>query len=87
MSGTLTKVNFTHEAVEVLLTDDLSARVVRRDGDSACGTLGRFLQPHFHTGRAEHVVVGTDHRLSDLQTAHSPKEHRHKRALEQTLPS
>lgn len=60
----------------MLLTDDLSARVVRRDGDSASGTLGRFLQPHFHTGRAEHVVVGTDDRLSDLQTARAHVRHR-----------
>lgn len=60
----------------MLLTDDLSARVVRRDGDSASGTLVRFLQPHFHTGGAEHVVVGTDHRLSDLQTARAPIHHK-----------
>lgn len=55
----------------MLLTDDLSARVVRRDGDSAGGTLVRFLEPHFHTGRAEHVVVGTDDRLPDLHPAHT----------------
>lgn len=61
----------------MLLTNDLSARVVRRDGHSASGTLVRFLQPHFHTGRAEHVVVGADHRLSDLQTARAHIQYKH----------
>lgn len=55
----------------MLLTDDLSARVVRRDGDSAGGTLGRLLKPHFHAGGAEHVVVGTNDGLSDLHTTHT----------------
>lgn len=53
-----------------LLTDDLSAGVVRRDGDSAGRTLVSFPQPHFHTGWAEHVVVGANDRLPDLFTTH-----------------
>lgn len=49
-----------------LLTDDFPAGVLWCDGDSAGGTLAGFLQPHFHAGRTEHVVVGADDRLPDL---------------------
>ena len=54
------------------LTDDFPAGVLRRDGDSAGGTLAGFLQPRIHAGRAEHVVVGADDRLPDLHGEKRP---------------
>lgn len=55
-----------------VLTDDLLAGVFLCDGHSAGRTPARFLQPHLHAHRAEHVVVGTNHRLPDL---HGQKPH------------
>lgn len=48
------------------LTEDFSTGGLGCYGDPACGTLAGFLQPHFHAGWTEHVVVGTNNRLSDL---------------------
>lgn len=48
------------------ITNDFSAGVFWGDGHSTSGTLTALLQPHFDAVGAEHMVVATNDRLTDL---------------------
>ncbi len=55
------------------ITNDFSAGVFWGDGHPTGGTLTALLQPHFDAVGAEHMVVATNHRLTDLWGADQNK--------------